>query len=122
MTYLIEICLQEVHLLRSLQQSWPVLLLKLLLAEHNLDVLACVVDLALVWVDLGVEFKLNMVRLLLRRGLAIEGQAGWLQVELEVFWGAIWDGDGEVNVVLRGIGGIGALSPQDCNVSDTSIS
>lgn len=91
-------------LLRVLEKSWPELLLGLLLPENQLDVLGGVVDLAVVDIDLGEELKLNVVRLLQAVGLAAEGEAGGLEVKLEVFGLAVWDGDGEVDVVLLCLG------------------
>ena len=63
-SYLIEVSLQEVDLLRVLEQPWPELLLQLLLAEDHLDVLGGVVDLAVLDIDLGVELQLDVVCLL----------------------------------------------------------
>ena len=59
--YLVEVSLQEVHLLVVLEQSGPELLLELLLAQHKLDVTASVVDLGFLGVDLGVELKLECI-------------------------------------------------------------
>lgn len=104
--YLVEVSLQVVDLLRVLEKSWPELLLGLLLPQHQLDVLGGVVDLAVVDIDLGVELKLNVVRLLQAVGLAAEGDAGGLEVKLQVFGLAVGHGDGEVDVVLLCLGSV----------------
>lgn len=62
-------------------------------------------DLGVLEVDLVQELELQMVGLLQRIALALKGQAGGLQVQLRVFWLAVRDGDGEVDVVLLGVGG-----------------
>lgn len=61
LSYLVEVGLQEVNPLWALEQSWPELLLQLLLSQNELDVLGCVVDLGRIDIDLIVEFQLNMV-------------------------------------------------------------
>jgi hypothetical protein len=103
-TYLIEVSLQVVDLLRVLEESWPELLLGLLLPENQLDVLGGVVDLAVVDIDLGEELELDVVRLLQAVGLAAEGEAGGLEIKLEVLLLAVGHGDGEVDVVLLWLG------------------
>lgn len=59
--YLVEVGLQEVHLLVVLEQPGPELLLELLLAQHKLDVTASVVNLGLLGVDLGVKLELERI-------------------------------------------------------------
>lgn len=49
------------HALGLLEQSGPVLLLKVLLLQLNLNVLGSVVDLALSGVDLAPELELDVV-------------------------------------------------------------
>jgi len=110
---LVEVGLQEVHLLCVLQQSWPELLLQLLLSQDHLDVLARGVDLALRWVNLGIEVKLELIVSLEGVRVAGEGEGGWFQVKLELGCLDIGYGDGQVDVVLRGIGRAGSLSPKD---------
>lgn len=80
---LIKVRLQEVNLLGILQQSWPELLLELLLSQHHLDVLECVVDLALLLIDLSVEVEVDGVRSLQRLRVALEGQSLWFELQLE---------------------------------------
>lgn len=60
-TYLVEVSLQVVNLLAVLEQTGPVLLLELLLAQYECDIAAAVVDLGLFGVDLGVELDVNGV-------------------------------------------------------------
>jgi hypothetical protein len=58
---LVEVSLQEVDLLRVLQEPWPELLLQLLLSQNQLNVFGGVVNLALLLINLGVELELDMV-------------------------------------------------------------
>lgn len=46
--------------------------------------------------------------------MAGKGQARGLDVELQVGFRDVWDGDGEVDEVLCGLGLVGALGPEDC--------
>lgn len=92
--------------LRVLEESWPELLLGLLLPQHKLNVLGGVVDLAVVDINLGEELELNVVRLLQAVGLAAEGEAGGLEVKLQVLGLAVRHGDGEVDVVLLWLGSV----------------
>ncbi len=55
------------HLLAVLEQSRPVLLLELLLAQHQLNVAAGVVNLGLLGIDFGVEVEVDGVRYFLGR-------------------------------------------------------
>jgi hypothetical protein len=73
-----------VHLLVVLQKSRPELVLQLLLSQDQFDILSGVGDFALCWVDLGEEGQIDGVRALETVGVAREGEAGWLNVELEV--------------------------------------
>lgn len=111
---LVEVGLQELDLLRLLQQAGPVLLLKLLLAQLQLDIPGGVVDLAVLRVDLGPEVELDMVGALQRVGVAVEGQRRGLQVKLEAFLGDVRHGDGQVDKVLLGVGTGRALGPEHC--------
>ena len=70
-------------------------------------------DLAVLRVDLGVKLKLDVIVALQSVGVAIEGQGGGLQVELEALLGYIGDGDSEIDEVLLRIGAGGALGPED---------
>lgn len=110
---LVKVGLEEVQLLGGLEQPWPVLLLEFLLLQLHLDVLGRVVDAALGGVDLGVQLELDMVRLLKGGGGAGEGDGGGLEVELQVFFGDVGDGDGQVDEVLGGVGRRGALGPEN---------
>lgn len=111
---LVEVGLEEVKSLVLLEESWPVLLLKVLLLELDLDVLGSVIDLALGRVNLGVEFELDVVLALQGARGTGEGQGGGLEVQLQVILGYVRDGDGQVDEVLGGVGVGGALSPEDC--------
>lgn len=104
------------HLFIVLQQPWPKLLLQLLLLELQLDVLGGVRDLALGWVDLPVELELDGIVALQAVAVAAEVDGGGLQIELEVGFLDVWDGDGQVDEVLGGFGCVGALSPEDCRL------
>lgn len=99
------------QLLALLQQTRPIFLLELLLSQHHLDIAIRVIDLALLGVDLRVKLQLDMVRLIAR--FAREGELARLQIELEIFWLHVGHRDCQVDVILGGIGGRGALSPQD---------
>ena len=110
---LVEVGLEEVKSLVLLEESWPVLLLEVLLLELDLDVLGSVVDLALGRVNLGVEFELDVVLALQGARGTGEGQGGGLEVQLQVILGYVRDGDGQVDEVLGGVGVGGALSPED---------
>lgn len=100
---LVEVGLEEVYLLRLLQQAGPVLLLELLLLELELDILGGVVDLALGGVDLGVELEFEGVRPLEGFRVALEGETGGLEIELEIGGRNIGNGDGQVDKVLGGV-------------------
>ncbi len=56
-------------------------------------------------VDLGVEFEFEVVGGLLGFRGAAEGEAGGLYVELDLLFGDIGRGDGQVDEVLLRIGG-----------------
>lgn len=101
-------------LLGVLQQTGPVFLLELLLAQVDLDVLAGVVDFALLGVDLGVELELEVVCLFKRVGVAGEGQRVGLEIQLETGRGDVRDADGQEDDVLGLISGGGPLCPEDC--------
>lgn len=110
---LVKVGLEEVDLLGLLEQAGPVLLLELLLLELQLNVLARVVDLALLRVNLAVQLEVEVEVLLQGVGVAVKGQARGLEVELEAGGGDVRDGDGQVDEVLGGVGGAGALGPED---------
>jgi hypothetical protein len=103
---LIEVGLEEVHFLSVLQQPGPELRLELLLSQDQLHVLVGVVDLALLLVNLGIEFELDVVGPLERVGVASEDQPLWLQLELEVFGLDVRNVDREVDEVLCRLCGI----------------
>jgi len=113
-SYLVEISLQKVDLCLLLQQTRPVLLLEFLLAQHQLDVPGRVVDLALLWLDLGEEVELDVVGCLFRLRVAGEFEVGGLDVQVDLLWVYIGNGDGEVHVVLLWFAGGGALGPGHC--------
>lgn len=72
------------HLLIVLEQPRPKFLLELLLAQHQLNVAAGMVNLGFLGVNLGVEFELDGIGDLLGRRGALEAQLGGLQVKLLV--------------------------------------
>lgn len=113
---LVEVSLQEVDLLCVLQQSWPELLLQLLLSQNHLDVLGGVVDLALLRVDLAIELKLDIVVSLEGIRVSGEGKGGRLEVELELGCLDVRYANGQINEVLSGLGLVGSLSPKDCYI------
>jgi hypothetical protein len=117
---LIEVGLEEVHLLSVLQQPGPELRLELLLSQDQLDILVGVVDLALLLVNLGVEFELHVVGPLERVGEASEDQPLWLQLQLEVFGLDVRNVDREVDEVLCRLCGVGALSPENYGAESAS--
>lgn len=110
---LVKVGLEEVQLLVLLKQAGPVFLLELLLLQLDLDVLGGVVDLAGLGVDLGEELELDVELAFEGAGRSREGQARGLEVELQAVLGDVGDGDGEVDEVLAGVGGGGALGPED---------
>lgn len=110
---LVKVGLEEMHLLGLLEQAGPVGVVEVLLAQLDLDVAGCVVDLALGGVDLGVELELEVIRALERLRGAREGQAGGLEIELEARRGHVGHVDGEVDEVLLGVGLGRALRPED---------
>lgn len=59
--YLVEISLQEVHPLLTLEKAGPKLELKILLAEDELDSAVGVVGLAVLGVDLAIEIQRDAV-------------------------------------------------------------
>jgi hypothetical protein len=99
--------------LRLLEQTGPVLLAELLLLELELDVFGGVVGLGLCRVDLGVELELDVVLALEGGRGAGEGEGSGLKVDLDIRGGDVRDGDSKVDEVLGGVGGRGALRPQD---------
>lgn len=110
---LVEVGLQEVDLLCILQESWPELLLQLLLSQNHLDILSGVIDLARADINFTVELKLDMVVSLERVGVAREGEGLGLEVELEVCRLDVGYGDSQINEVLSCVGLVGSLSPKD---------
>lgn len=98
----------------SLSRRGPELGVELLLLQLQLDVLAGVVNLGGLVVDLSVQLEVEVVSLLEGIGVAGEGQAGGLQLELQVCGGDVGNGDGHVDVVLVGLDAGRALGPEDC--------
>lgn len=109
--HLVEVRLQVVHALALLQQPRPVLLLQLLLPQLEVHVRAGVVRLGGVDVDVAVELELDVVGGLLGLGVAAEGEAAGLEVDLGL--GDVGRGDREGDVVVLGVRGGGALGPDD---------
>ena len=117
---LVEVGLEELELLSLLEQTRPVLLLELLLAQLDLDIARGVVDLAVLDVDLAVEGELEVVGCLLGVGETLEVQAIGLEVQLEVVLLHIGNDNGEVDEVLLGVRVGRALSPEDCSPEKSS--
>ena len=105
-----------------LQKPWPVLLIQFLLPQDHLNILRCMINLALRLVDLGVEGEFHMVGLLECIGVACEGESARCNVKLYFRRRDIWYGDGKVDVVFCGFSFGGALSPEDCTMSVAAIS
>lgn len=82
--YLVKVRLQKVNLDLILEQTRPVFLLELLLAEHHLDVARRVVDLAVLRVDLAKELELDRIRRFLGRAVPGEVQVRGLQVQSDL--------------------------------------
>ena len=99
------------HLLTLLQQPRPVLLLHLLLPQHELHIPARVIRLGILHVDLPEEFQFHVVRDFFRVAVAGEGQGRGGEVDFRGLGGHIGGGDGEVDVVAGGVRGGGALGP-----------
>lgn len=116
---LVEVCLEEMNLLGLLQQTGPVGIVELLLAQLQLDIAGGMVDLALGRVNLGVELELEVVGPFEGIGVTGEGQAIWLEVQLQVGSRHIGNADGQVDKVLLGIDLGGALRPE--NYSETTV-
>lgn len=110
---LVEVGLQEVDLRRILQQSWPELILRLLLSQDQCDVLCSMVDLGLLLVDLAPEGELEVVIALEGVGVAGEGKRLRLDVELDIRLLDVGHADGQVDDVLGLVGAAGALSPKN---------
>lgn len=108
---LVEVGLQELHLGSVLEQTRPVFLLELLLAQLHLDVTSGVMRLAVLGVDLAEEGEVEVICALQGFRVALESQGGGLEIELQVLFGYIGNGDGEVDEVLLGVGAGRALGP-----------
>lgn len=113
---LVEVGLEEVDLLRLLEETGPVGGIELLLAKLHLNIAGSVVDLARRRVDLGVELELDVVGPLEGVGVASEDETSGLEVELEVGSRDVGNANGEVNEVALGVGGRRALSPENCRI------
>lgn len=96
--YLVEVGLQEVHLLLALKQAGPELKLKVLLAEDELDLAISVVDLAVLGVNLGEEVQGDTVCNTLL-GRALEGNILFGDVKSSFGLGNIGGLDVDVKVV-----------------------
>lgn len=103
------------NLLVALEQTRPVLCLQVLLAEDHLDVGGGVVGLGVLYIDLGIELKFEMICCLLRFRGTGECKFCGSEIELERFRWYIRHADCEVDVVLLCIGLVRALRPEDCN-------
>jgi hypothetical protein len=110
--YLVEVGLEEVDLLRVLQETGPVLELELLLAQDQLNLTVGVVDLAVLGVDLGVEVQGDGVCDTLARS-AGERDIGSSDAQLGISPGDVGGLEVHVEVVPLRVGVGGALSP--CN-------
>jgi hypothetical protein len=119
--YLVKVGLQEVDLLRVLQETGPVLELELLLAQDQLNLTVGVVDLAVLGVDLSVEVQGDGVCDTLARS-AGERDIGRSDAQLGVGLRDIGGLQVHVEVVPLRIGVGGALSPCDCNPDTSPVS
>lgn len=102
------------QLFALLEQAGPELLLELLLTQDHLDVLAGVVDLALIGNDLGEQLELDLVVDVLQLRVAGEGDLGGLYIQRHLLLGHIRSRDGQEDVVALGIRCRRALGPEDC--------
>lgn len=110
-TYLIEIRLQIMHPLALLQQARPVLLLELLLPQQEAHIGAGGMRLGVLDIDLAVELELDVVGGFFGFAVAGEGKAVGFQIDGGLF--GIRRADGEGDVVLLGLAGGRALSPEN---------
>ena len=113
--YLVKIRLQEMHSLAVLQQSWPILLVELLLPQNKAHIGARCMRLGVLDIDLSVEFKLNVIGSFLGFASAGEGEAGGFEIDLGFV--GIRCANRKVNVISLRVTGRRALSPGDCGLS-----
>lgn len=99
-----------------LQQSRPVLLLLLLLPQHEIETARAMLLLALLRNNLVEELQVNDVLDTLA-GLSVELDGGRCDLQIGVFWRDIGGVDADEKDVLRGVGGVGALGPGDFGVN-----
>jgi hypothetical protein len=109
-SYLVEVSLEEVHLLGAAEETGPELRLELLLAENELDITVGVVDLAVLGVDLGVEVERDAVCYALTGG-ALESNILLGDAESSLGLGNIGGLDVDVEVVALRLRVGGTLSP-----------
>lgn len=116
-TYLVEVGLQEVNLLLCAQQTRPELFLKLLLAQHQLDLAVVVVHFAVFRVDLAEQVQRNMV---LEALLRVSCERNIVRGDLEVrsLLGNVGGLDVDVEVVTLGFSAGRALGPCHWNPRD----
>jgi len=110
-SHLVEVGLQEVDLGLVLEQARPELLLEILLPQHQFNVTRRVVDLALLGINLLEEFELDVVGGLFRVGVSSEVEESGLNVEFDLLGIYVWDGDGEVDMVLLRVAARRSLRP-----------
>lgn len=101
------------NLLAVLQKTGPVLLLQLLLAQHELNLAVGVVDLAVLGINLGEKVQRDVVCYTLAGG-AGERDVGGGDVELGLVLGDIGGLEAHVEVVALGVFSGGALGPSNC--------
>ena len=87
-----------------LQQSRPVLFLKLFLSENHLDIPSSVICLAFSDIDLRKEIEVEVIGGFLRLGGSSKSEASGLEIKLHGFGSNVGHRDGEINVVFGGIG------------------
>ena len=112
-THLVEIRLQEMHLLLRLEQPGPILFLGLLFPQYELDITGAMYRLGVFDVDFSKKLKLDVVGGFLGVGFAGKGQARRLQVDFAGFGRYVGRGDGEIDDVFLGDRDVGALGPED---------
>lgn len=101
------------NLLGVLQETRPVFLLQLLLAQHQLDLAVSVVDLAVLGINLAEQVQRDVVCYTLARG-AGERDIGGGEVDARLILGDIGGLQAHVEVVTLGLIGGGALGPSHC--------
>lgn len=101
------------HLLGSLEETGPELLLQFLLAQDKLNVAVAVVHLAVLGFNFGIQIKRDLVCYPLSGGTG-ECDIFGSNVELRIGPGHISSLDVHIEVIAFGVRRRGALGPCDC--------